>query len=56
MNIISNRWHYNALTGNSDVENDTIIGVYDFLSDMTSSNGPFAVRWNAAGILNQAQA
>ena len=136
MNIISNRWHYNALTGNLDAENDTIkvalmtssyvvdkdtnifsdtheisatgytaggkvlansvvtqddandlakwdaddvvwdpstitaryavmynttradsiIGVYDFLSDMTSSNGPFAVRWNAAGVLALSQA
>jgi len=35
---------------------NNIIGVYDFGSDMTSSNGPFAVRWNAAGVLAFAQA
>jgi len=34
---------------------DTILVVIDFGTDQSSSNGMFAVRWNASGIMTSAQ-
>ena len=34
---------------------DTILAVIDFGSDQSSSNGMFAIRWNASGIMTSAQ-
>ncbi len=35
---------------------DAIVCVFDFGSDQTSTNGLFAIRWNASGIMTLGQA
>lgn len=35
---------------------DAIVGIFDFITDKLSSDGLFALRWNAAGVMTMGQA